>query len=251
MSWATHHSRSGRYASLAQLATRNGGYRGALELFRRAAEEEALALSCLSKRKTPTRGVTAVRVVSLWLNAGNARRARRVADQLLKEGSVPDFAAAQLQAMFVGEGVLLATLFEKPAEGAPSVEARAAGLKIPAWLTASPPQLTTLTPNSNSSAVGSGDINNSTLVQFMSPPNSIQWWTAMTSDALLPAVLSRDIGNATVTFKKGLSIAYYATSGGAYYVFMNGDIVDNGTIYSFTNQIVYTSPPAASRRAAT
>lgn len=259
MSWATHHSRSERYARLALLAARNGSYRAALKLYRRAAEEEALALSCLRKRQTQMRGETAVRVVSLWLNAGKQRRARLVSDRLLKGRSLPDFATAQLRAMFIGDHVLLAkfavnptaseALVTEPTDSSPATVLPAAGLRFPGWVAQSPPQLTTLTPNSNSSAIGSGDINDSTLVQFMTPPNAIQLWTAMTSDALKPAVLSRDMGNGTVTFKQGMSISFYPTSGGAYYVFMNGNIVDNDTNYTFTNQVVYTSPPAVSKPA--
>jgi hypothetical protein len=237
MNWATHHSQSEHYASLAELAVRDDNHQGSLELYRRAAEAEASALSCLSSRKTRTRGITAVRAVALWLNSGNVRQAQRVAKQLLREGSLPPFAVGQLQAMLIGNDVLIAAPFKEPVDGGKLVN----GAKIPAWITASPPQLTTLTPNSNCSAIGSGDVNNSTLVQFMSPPNGIQWWTAMTSDALRPVVLSADIGNATVTFKQGLAISYLPASGKLYYVLVNGNIVDSSTVYPFINAVVYVS----------
>src|SRR5207253_7122992 len=105
--------------------------------------------------------------------------------------------------MLIGNDVLIASLFKGQAKGVKLVD-RA---EIPAWLTTSQPQLTQLTPNSNSSAVGLGDVNNSTLLQFMTPPNKISYWSAMTSDALRPVVLSADIGNAVVTFKQGLTIS--------------------------------------------
>jgi hypothetical protein len=236
MSWATHHSKSNRYVSLAELAVRNGDSHGWLELYRHAAEEEALALASLSNRKTQTRGVTAVRAVALWLNAGNLQQARGVADQLLKDGSLPQFAVAQLQAMFIGNNVLIAP----PSKGTTKGGKLLGSAQIPLLVSASAPQLTTLTPNSNCSAVGSGDINNSTLMQFMTPANKIPYWNAMASEALSPVVLPADTGNAIVTFKQGLTVSYYA-AGAAYYVFLNGKIVDSGTVYPFTGAVIYTS----------
>ncbi|HEX8457913.1 MAG TPA: hypothetical protein VF656_11500 [Pyrinomonadaceae bacterium] len=108
-------------------------------------------------------------------------------------------------------------------------------------------QTTPLTPNSNCTAVGSGDTNNSTTVQFYSPQNGIVWWTAAVSSALKTAVLSGDIGNAVVTFKQGLTVTYAATgTGGAYNVFLSGNIVDNGSLYTFAGSVVYMSTGAAS-----
>jgi hypothetical protein len=258
MSWATHHSKSERYASLAELAVRNGGLQGSLELYKRAAAEEALALSCLSKRKTQTRGITAVRVVALWLNAGNLRQARRVADQLVGEGSLPDFAVTQLHAMLIGNKVLLGAPPKGPAGGVnlvvgakPSALLTTAQAQLTQLLTTAPAQLTQLTPNSNSSAVGLGDINNAILAQFLSPPspspNAIPWWTAMTSDALRPVVLSADIGNAVVTFKQGLTMSYLPAGGTSYYALLAGNIVDSGTVYPIINAVIYKSVPAASK----
>jgi hypothetical protein len=54
------------------------------------------------------------------------------------------------------------------------------------------------------------------------------------------------MGNAIVTFKKGMTLTYQASgTSGVYNVFMNGDIVDNGNVYSFTGAIVYQSTGAA------
>lgn len=237
MSWATHHAKSERYASLAELAVHNGAYARSLKLYRRAAVEELLALSCLSKRKTRKRGITAVRAVALWLNAGNLLRAQHIADQLLKEESLPTFAVSQLLAMLIGNEVLITA----PAHEQMKADTLTPSRLIPAWVTATPPQITQLTPNSNSSAVGSGDINNSTLIQFMSPPNKTAWWTTMTSDALMPVVLSADIGNAVVTFKQGLTVTYRATTGNSYFVYVNGNIVDSNTVYSMSGTVIYTS----------
>jgi hypothetical protein len=242
MSWATHHSKSEHYAKLAELAVHNGKYSRSLQLYQRAAEEEALALSCLSSRKTRTRGITAVRVVALWLNSGNLQQAQSIADQWLREESLPPFAVNQLRAMLIGNKVLITASLKEQTKSAALTDSA----EIPTWLTTSPPQVTQLTPNSNCSAVGSGDINNSTLVQFMSPPNKIPWWTTMASDALMPVVLSADIGNAIVTFKQGLTVTYRATTGNSYFVFLSGNIVDSGTVYPANGTVIYTSTQSAS-----
>ncbi|HEX8457915.1 MAG TPA: hypothetical protein VF656_11510 [Pyrinomonadaceae bacterium] len=210
----------------------------------------------MSKRKTQTRGITAVRAASLWLNAGKRRQARRFADQLLKEGSLPPFAVAQLQAMFISGKMsvappLMGTVKPKANDvkllGTANDGKLPGSAKVLSWATVSVPQVVQLTPNSNSSALGSGDINNSTLVQFMSPPNVIPWWTAMTSNALRPVMLSADTGNAVVTFKQGLTISYLASGGSSYYVLLNGNIVDSNTNYTFTNALLYKNTPAIVR----
>jgi hypothetical protein len=108
-------------------------------------------------------------------------------------------------------------------------------------------QTTALTPNSNCTAVGSGDVNNSTTIQFYSPQNIFVWWTAVVSNAIKSAVLAADIGNAVVTFKQGLTLTYVAGgTSGAYNVFLSGNIVDNGSLYTFAGSVVYMSTGAAS-----
>jgi hypothetical protein len=111
--------------------------------------------------------------------------------------------------------------------------------------TTSNSQTTALTPNSNCTAVGSGDTNNSTTIQFYSPQNGVVWWTAVVSNALKTAVLAGDIGNAVVTFKQGLTLTYAATgTAGAYNVFLSGNIVDNGSLYTMAGSVVYMSTGA-------
>jgi hypothetical protein len=113
--------------------------------------------------------------------------------------------------------------------------------------TVSNTQTTALTPNSNCAASGAGDTNNTTTVQFMAPGNGLVWWTAVVSAATKSAFLVADTGNAVVTFKSGLTITYVASgTGGAYNVFLSGNIVDNGTGYSFTGSVVYMSTGASS-----
>ena len=112
--------------------------------------------------------------------------------------------------------------------------------------TASNTQTTALTPNSNCSGSGAGDTNNTTTIQFMAPGNGLVWWTAVVSAATKSASLVADTGNAVVTFKTGLTITYVASgTGGVYNVFLTGNIVDNGTNYSFTGSVVYMSTGAA------
>lgn len=108
-------------------------------------------------------------------------------------------------------------------------------------------QTTSLTPNSNCTAVGSGDNNNTTTVQFYAPPNGIAWWITAVSTAFTTAVLSEDIGNAIVTFKKGLTVRYVPSgAAGAYNVLLSGTIVDGGTVYNYSGSVIYMSTGAAS-----
>lgn len=112
--------------------------------------------------------------------------------------------------------------------------------------TVSNTQTTALTPNSNCAASGAGDTNNTTTVQFMAPGNGLVWWTAVVSAATKSASLTADTGNAVVTFKTGLTVTYVAAgTGGVYNVFLTGNIVDNGTNYSFTGSVIYMSTGAA------
>lgn len=112
---------------------------------------------------------------------------------------------------------------------------------------ASNSQTTGLTPNSNCVAVGSGDSNNSTTVSFFAPQNGINWWTATVSNAGTSATLGSDQGNGVVTFQKGLTINYRASgTSGAYNVTLTGNITDYGTVYTFTNSVIYMSTGASS-----
>lgn len=92
-----HHSRSEEYASQAEAALRNGDRERAVELYRMAAEEEALALSALDPKKTRTLSVTAVSAASLWFKAGEFRQVERIACQWLATDDLLDFAISQLQ----------------------------------------------------------------------------------------------------------------------------------------------------------
>ena len=111
-------------------------------------------------------------------------------------------------------------------------------------------QLTALTPNSNCSAAGSGDANNSTLVQFMAPPNGVAWFTTSVSSAVTTSTLGADQGNGVVTFQAGLTVMYAPLSGGGYNVLLSGKIKDGSSIYTFTGQVIYMSTAGAAAAAA-
>jgi hypothetical protein len=112
-------------------------------------------------------------------------------------------------------------------------------------LTAANSQTTALTPNSNCVVVGSGDANNTTACAFYSPQNVFPYWQPSVSNSAPTAVNAMDRGNAIVTFTKGLTVTLTQGSGGAYTVFLNGGIIDNGTVYNFINQIIYMSTGAS------
>ncbi|HWS53783.1 MAG TPA: hypothetical protein VN228_06645 [Pyrinomonadaceae bacterium] len=112
-------------------------------------------------------------------------------------------------------------------------------------LSAGNTQTTALTPNSNCTAVGSGDSNDTTAIAFMSPQNGFAYWSPSVAITAPKAVNATDKGNAIVTFTKGLTVTLQQSSGGVYSVFVSGDIIDNGTLYSFINQIIYMSSGAS------
>jgi hypothetical protein len=99
MSWSAHHSKSERYAGLAENATRQRDFSRAIEFYRHAAQEETSALSALDTSKTRTLGITAVSAASLWYKAREFPQAELVAHQWLASGSLPAFAVEQLQSL--------------------------------------------------------------------------------------------------------------------------------------------------------
>jgi len=102
-------------------------------------------------------------------------------------------------------------------------------------------QTTQLTPNSNSVAVGSGDPNLSTLININAPVNGITYWAPSVSTGFKSVTLSADTGNSTVTFKKGLKVTMNQIGSTGYNVLLDGEIVDNGTVYPVTGTLIYQS----------
>jgi hypothetical protein len=99
MSWTMNHSQSEQYASLAELAVRQGDADRAVALYKLAAEAEVRALVDLDKSKKRTLGITAVSAASLWYKAHESIKAQTVAHQWLATGELPSFAIEQLQSL--------------------------------------------------------------------------------------------------------------------------------------------------------
>ncbi|MEM7481910.1 MAG: hypothetical protein AAF481_12115 [Acidobacteriota bacterium] len=100
---------------------------------------------------------------------------------------------------------------------------------------------TILTPNSDSVATASGDVNDTTQLQFQYN-NSITYWAPSVTSSSGPAELGADVGNSVVTFMKGLTVTYNALSGGMYNVLCSGKIKDGNTIYNLTGKSLGTFP---------
>jgi hypothetical protein len=94
-----NHSKSEHYASLAELAAKQGDAERATELYRLAAEAEMLALADLDTSKKRTLGITAVSAASLWYRGHDFQKAQTVAHQWLATDLLPVFAINQLQTL--------------------------------------------------------------------------------------------------------------------------------------------------------
>ena len=99
MSWNEHHLASQNYAIQAELAAKNRDHNMVKELYRIAAQEEALAISQIEPNKTKTLAVTVTSAASLWFKAEDFRRAEQLACQWLASDEIPSFASEQLQAV--------------------------------------------------------------------------------------------------------------------------------------------------------
>lgn len=97
MSWSEYHIVSEKYAAEADSARRLGKSEFAENLYRQAANQEALAFDALGQDKLRTRGITAVSAVALWYKAREFSHAERAAHQYLASGSIPTFAEFQLR----------------------------------------------------------------------------------------------------------------------------------------------------------
>jgi hypothetical protein len=97
MSWNEHHSLSEKLAIDAEIARRAGETSLAEELYKKAAEHEAVALTALEGDKDRTRGVTAVSAVALWYKGHDYSMAEQMAHHSLASARLPQFARAQLR----------------------------------------------------------------------------------------------------------------------------------------------------------
>ncbi|MFZ6681224.1 hypothetical protein [Undibacterium sp. Tian12W] len=98
---------------------------------------------------------------------------------------------------------------------------------------------TNLTPNSNSVVIASGDNRNETRIVFQFKGRE-NYSTLSVSTTSTTAKLSSDTGNGVITFKSGLTVTYQALQTGFYSVLLDGQIVDNGVIYSIRGAVLGT-----------
>ena len=99
MSWSDHHSASEIFAADAEFQLRAGSKSIALDLYHRAAEEEARAFEALEVSKTRTRGITAVSAVALCYKAQTYQTAEQWAYRYLASRDLPGFAVNQLRGL--------------------------------------------------------------------------------------------------------------------------------------------------------
>jgi hypothetical protein len=97
MSWLEFHSASEKLAIDARALFRGVDSERALSLYGQAAELEQKALGQLDVTKARTRGITAVSAVALWFKAAKYARAKQLADTMLADPSIPEFAREQLR----------------------------------------------------------------------------------------------------------------------------------------------------------
>jgi len=97
VSWGEYHSKSERLAAEAEIAFQAGDGRRAEELYRKAATDEAAALSAVGPDKPRTLGITAVSAVALWYKGRDFSAAERLAHELLAQGGLPPSAREELR----------------------------------------------------------------------------------------------------------------------------------------------------------
>jgi hypothetical protein len=101
---------------------------------------------------------------------------------------------------------------------------------------------TPLTPNSNAIAVQIADLNNDTLISYMSLDAT--YWSALVSSATTCVINNKRKGNGIVFFKKGLEVEYIALAGGYYTVIVTGEIKDSKIIYNLVGKSLGIFPSA-------
>jgi len=84
--------------------------------------------------------------------------------------------------------------------------------------------------------MASGDINSDTQVTLQI--NGQSYWFALLSSANIALILGKDVGNAVVTFKKGLSLNMVMNSSSEYLVLLSGTIMDDMTEYNLTGKVI-------------
>jgi hypothetical protein len=98
VTWIMYHTKSENYASLAEVAVKQGDLERANQFYRLAAEQEEFALRELDVSKQKTVGITTVSAASLWFKAHEFQKAQIVAHKGLAS-ALPAFAVNQLQSI--------------------------------------------------------------------------------------------------------------------------------------------------------
>ncbi|NER45733.1 MAG: hypothetical protein F6J92_03400 [Symploca sp. SIO1A3] len=94
---------------------------------------------------------------------------------------------------------------------------------------------TQLTPNSNTDARATFDLNDTTYVNFYYQ-NYRLYWVTLVSIATTEVSLQQDVGNNIVTFCRGLTVLFSAQGPEQYQVFLDGKIIDEQKVYSIKGQ---------------
>ena len=101
MSWREHHRRSEEIAGEADVAMRVGNVRHAQELYRRAADEERLAIADLDPSKVRTFSISAVAIASIYFQGQLFDEAERTACEFFASDRASDWARQELRTLLV------------------------------------------------------------------------------------------------------------------------------------------------------
>jgi hypothetical protein len=111
-----------------------------------------------------------------------------------------------------------------------------------------PPHITDLSPHSRCVVTPSGDVNNTTDVQFQLFSGGVNCWNAVVSTGEAQVELPADLPCGPVTYRQGLKLEYRAGAIGSYLILLSGSIVDQSQPYPFTPYLViFQSPEIAER----
>ena len=96
MSWLKYHRQSEELLFQAEMAEKAGDPMSAIDLYRKAADQELRALEAIDPSKSRTHGISAVGATTLYLRARQFDSAESVAHEYLHRG-VPEFAGDELR----------------------------------------------------------------------------------------------------------------------------------------------------------
>jgi hypothetical protein len=97
MTWLQYHEQSEQYACSADVARFNRDFDRAKEFYRKAAEQEELALFALDRNEKKGLEIISVSAAALWFKAGQYDHARELAIHWLGTNWLSEFAVNRLQ----------------------------------------------------------------------------------------------------------------------------------------------------------